>query len=226
MAGLRYTYRRMTTTRVVYFNGLGSGRPRRLERLAMRVALRYLGRHGISVRHMPVDWYAKEPFPDLLERMSELVQAELAEYGRVTLCGVSAGGSLAVDVYSRLHSADASVIVLCGPLRLATLAWWDSRTLRRIAFRDESHASQSFFDSVWYCSTVAIPALTDEDKRRIVTVQQWADDVVPRPTMGIPGVRVVRVPGVGHTFGIAVGVLCLPAIIKAFQRTSESSAGL
>jgi len=184
----------------------------------MGVVLRYLSRRGISVRHVPVDWYAKEPFPDLLTRMTAIVQEELDEYGNVTLCGVSAGGSLAVNVFSGLRHANLTAAVLCGPLRVAKLPWWDRRTLERIAFRDPSRPSQSFFDSVTYCGTAAIPALTDGDKRRLVTVQQWVDDVVPRPTMGIPGVRVVHVPGIGHTFGIVVGILCLPAIIKAFPK--------
>ena len=184
----------------------------------MGVALRYLARRGISVRHVPVDWYAKEPFPDLLTRMTAVVQEELNEHGNVTLCGVSAGGSLAVNVCGKLHSTNLTAAVLCGPLRVAKLPRWDRRTLERIAFRDPNRPSQSFFDSVTYCGTAAIPALTDEDRHRLVTVQQWADDVVPRPTMGIPGVRVVRVPGVGHTFGIAVGVLYLPAIIKALPK--------
>src|SRR5690348_16559570 len=208
----------MTTTRVVYFNGLGNGKPRQLERLAIRVAVHYLARHGISVRHVPVDWYAKELFPDLLTRMTAVVQEELNEHGNVTLCGVSAGGSMAVNVFSKLHDENLTAIVLCGPLRVAKLPRWDRRTLGRIAFHDPSRPSQSFFDSVTYCGATTLPALTQEDKRRIVTVQQWADDVVPRPTMGIPGVRVVHVPGVGHTFGIAVGLLYLPGIIRGLSK--------
>ena len=209
----------MAMTRVLYFNGLGSGRPRRAESLAMKLLLRYLNRHGLLVRHVSVNWYAAEPFPQLLERMALVVREELAVHGSVTLCGVSAGGSLAVNVSSKLRNEKLSVVVLCGPLRVAKLAWWDKRTLQRLAFRNPAHASQSFFDSVTYCSAAAIPGLTPQDKRRMVTVQQWADNVVPRPTMGIPGVRVVRVPGIGHALGIMLGVLRLPAIIETLPHT-------
>lgn len=202
--------------RVIYFNGLGNGQPRRAERLAMKTALWYVARHGLSVRHVAVDWYATEPFPKLLERMSSIVQEELAEYGSVILCGVSAGGSLAVNVFGTLHAENLSVVVLCGPLRVAKLSWWDNRTLEHIAFRNSSRPSQSLFDSVTRCSTETIPALTPREKHRIITIQQWIDNVVPRPTMGIPGVRVVTVPGIGHTFGVGVGVLYLPWVIKKF----------
>ena len=199
--------------RILYFNGMGSGKPRRAERLAMKVAERYLLRHDITFRHLPVNWYAMESFPALLERNVKLVEDELAEYGNVTLCGVSAGGSLAVNVLSKLHDRNLQVLVLCGPLNVAKLAWWDKRTLEGIAFRDPKRPSQIFFDSVTYCSNTGIPALTEHDKRRIITIQQWADTAVPRSTMGIPNVRIFEVPGVGHTLGIGIGVLYLPKVL-------------
>jgi len=203
--------------RVLYFNGLGTGKPRRPEKLAMRVFFRYLGRHGISVRHIPVDWYAKEPFSELLDHMIAAVRDELATHAEVVLCGVSAGGSLAVNVQAGLRNKKLSVVVLCGPLRIAQLSWWDRRTLERIAFRDPNRPSQCFFDSVTYCDTTAIPTLNHDEKRRIVTVQQWSDTVVPRQTMGIPGVKVFRVPGMGHTLGIGIGILYLPTIIRVLR---------
>lgn len=200
--------------RILYFNGMGNGKPRRAESLAMKLAGHYLLRHGISFRHIPVDWYASEPFPKLLDRTAAIVKEEQALHGDIILCGISAGGSLAVDVFSQLHAQKLSAMVLCGPLKVVKLAWWDKRTLESIAFRDPKRPSQLFYDSVKYCGAIAIPSLTQEDKHHMITVQQWADTVVPRPTMGIHGVRTFQVPGIGHTLGIGVGVLYLPAILK------------
>jgi hypothetical protein len=180
----------------------------------MKLAERYLLRHDISFRHISINWYACEPFPKLLDRTIAIVKEEQALHGDVILCGISAGGSLAVNVFSKLHTRKLSAIVLCGPLKVAKLAWWDKRTLEGIAFRDPKRPSQPFYDSVMYCGSTAIPALTQEDKHHMITVQQWADTVVPRPTMGIPEVRTFQVPGVGHTLGIGIGVLYLPAILK------------
>lgn len=197
---------------------MGNGQPRQVERLAMKIAERYLLRHGISFRHVPINWYAEEPFLKLLERTVAIVTEEQVEYGRVVLCGISAGGSLAVSVFSRLHSKNLSAVVLCSPLKVAKLARWDKRTLESIAFRDPNRPSQIFFDSVTYCGSTALPALTQDDKRHIVTVQQWMDTVVPRPTMGISGVRTFQVPGIGHAFGIGVSVLYLPKILRILEK--------
>lgn len=206
-------------TRVIYFNGLGNGKPRRAEKTAFNIALWYLARHGVDVRHVPVDWYKEEPFQKLLERMVSVVRDELAEYGSITLCGVSAGGSLAVNVLGKLRDDNLSVIVLCGPVRLVKKE--DGLTLKRLALRDTARPSQSLINSVTYCSTTTIPALTLNAKRHIITVRQLADGVVPRRTTEIPGVKITVVPGVGHMFGILVGILYIPNYIKKLSAISS-----
>jgi hypothetical protein len=80
-----------------------------------------------------------------------------------------------------------------------------------------SQPSQLFFDSVTHCGEITIPKLTKQDKERLIIVQQWADFVVPRPTMSIDDVRIHHVPALGHGWGIAMGVRRLPEIIKFFS---------
>jgi len=201
---------RNDTLHVFYFNGLGSGKTRHREQLAFR----YLAKHGIEVTHAPIDWRSDEPFPVLFERMTKLTQQELKKHGKLILVGSSAGGSLAINILGRLHDKNISAITLCSRLRLADLPWWDRRSLKRKAYLGTPLASQSFFDSVTYCSKTTIPKLTKQDKAQIVIVQQWADFVVPRQTMSIEGVQTYGVPALGHGWGIATGVRRLPEVVK------------
>jgi hypothetical protein len=99
-------------------------------------------------------------------------------------------------------------------LHEAPLPWWDRRNLTRMAHIGTSQPSQTFFDSVTYCGEVTVPKLTKQDKERLIIVQQWADFVVPRPTISIDGVRIYRVPALGHGWGIAMGVQRLPEIVE------------
>jgi len=200
------------TAYVLYFNGLGYGKTRRRERLAMR----YLAKRGIMVTHAPVDWYAGESFEDLFARMVELTRAQLREHGELVLVGSSAGGSLAVNIIGELHSSRLSAVTLCSRLHETPLAWWDRRNLPRMAHIGGKRSAQAFYDSVIYCGEVTIPKLTAGDKKSIITAQQWADFVVPRGTMNIDGMRVYKVPGLGHGWGIAVAARCLPRIIAAW----------
>ena len=197
---------------VLYFNGLGHGKTRRRERLAMR----YLAKRGIMVTHAPIDWYAGESFEDLLPRMVALTRAQLKEHGKLVLVGSSAGGSLAVNILGELHDPRLYAVTLCSRLHEAPLAWWDWRNLTRMARIGGKQSAPAFYDSVIYCGDITMPKLTAKDKRRIVTTRQWADFVVPRRTTSIPGVRMYRVPGLGHGWGIAMAARRLPRIIAAW----------
>lgn len=197
-------------THVLYFNGLGLGKTRKRELLAMR----YLAKHGIEVTHASVDWYAGESFTDLLDHMVALTKEQVKEHGEIILVGSSAGGSLAINVLGKLHDPSISVVTLCSRLNEMPLKRWDKRSLSLMAHLGTKQPSQAFFDSVSYCTKSTIPKLTDEDKERIITAQQWADFVVPRPTMTIPGVQTYKVPGLGHGWGIAMATRRLPASVR------------
>lgn len=195
---------------LLYFNGLGSGSTRWREKLAMR----YLLKQGIEVRHIQVNWYANEPFGTILDRVTLLVKKDLEKHGKVVLVGSSAGGSLVVNILGRIPDKNLSAVTLCSRLSLANLPWWDRRSLERMAYLGRSKESKLFFDSVTYCSHITIPKLTKTDKRRLLIIQQWMDDVVPRVTMSIKGVRVHKVPGFGHGWGIAMAVRQLPRLLS------------
>lgn len=200
-------------TLVLYFNGLGDGSTRFRE----RVAIHYLARRGVQVAHVPINWRSGETFPGLLERMLERTKQELLAHDSVVLVGSSAGGSLALNIFGALHEERVYAVTLCSRVCLALLPRWDKRSLEKMAYIGKSNESRNFFDSVTYCSHTTIPGLTSTDRQRIVTVQQWADFVVPRPTMSVPGVHIYRVPGVGHGMGIMVGALRLPSILRQFS---------
>lgn len=205
----------------LYLNGLGTGKSRVFERLAAQHA----ARHGLSVTHVPINWFSGESFEAMLERVTELTRQKLAQQTQLIILGVSAGGSLAVNVLGRLQDPNLSVITVCSRLQLARLPWWDIRslelmTLQRRTLLGRSKSSRSFFDSVTYCNNTTIPSLTPSDKKRILTVEQWMDNIVPKPTMTIPGVKVYHLPVIGHGMGIGLAWWQLPKIVQEF-RTSQ-----
>jgi acetyl esterase/lipase len=190
---------------VLYFNGLGQGRTRKREKMAIN----YLAKRGIEVTHVPVKWYIAS-FDDVLDSTLKLTKEGLKEHGTVVLVGSSAGGSLVVNIMSKLHNPNLYGVTLCSRLQEKPLPWWDKRDLARMSHLDTNQSSQAFFDSVTYCGEQAIPKLTDIDKEHLILVQQWADFVVPRPTMSISGAQIYRVHALGHGWGIAMGVRRLP----------------
>lgn len=193
----------------LYFNGLGIGKTRKRERFAMH----YLAKRGIQVEHISIDWHSGESFDKLLARLVRMTKAKLKEHGEIVLIGSSAGGSLALNIFKQVDSKDLSVVILCSRLHDAKLASWDGRTLEKMAYIDTPKASQLFVDSVTYCTNKTVPSLTKANKQRITIVRQLADDVVPKRTMEIEGVKIHKVLALGHGWGIAEGVRQLPHML-------------
>lgn len=200
-----------STVHVLYFNGLGSGKTRNREQWAMH----HLAKHGIKVTHIPINWRSDESFEKLFNRTTRLVQEGLHEHGKLILVGASAGGSLALNILGRLQDKNLSIITLCSRLKESPLTWWDKRTLKHLAHIGvPGRESQSFFDSVMYCTNRTIPKLRKQDKKRIIIAEQWADEIVPRITMGIDGVRTRTLPIIGHGPGIMLGMIRLRHIVQ------------
>jgi len=195
----------------LFFNGLTDGSTRKREKLAIH----YLARRGIAVEHVPINWRSDELFTDMLARLTKLTDQKLKEHNRLLIIGSSAGGSLAINVFKQIENENLYAITLCSRLHNAELAWWDWRTMQRMAHIGTPQASQQFVDSVAYCTNVTIPTLTDEDKQRLTIVQQLADMVVPRPTMSISGVAIHKVFAIGHGWGIAAATRQLPEIVDS-----------
>lgn len=193
----------------LYFNGLGTGQTRWFERFVIR----YLGKRGIAVEHVSINWYAHESLAALLTRTTKLVEERLEAHGQVLLIGSSAGGSLAVNLLGQVKNDNLKAVTLCSRLRVVKLPFWDGRSLTRMAGLNHGRPSRLFFDAVTYCTSITVPELTSAEKSRITIIKQLADDMVPRRTMYIPGVRVRMVPIIGHGLGILLGALRLPKIL-------------
>lgn len=194
----------------LYFNGLNQGTISSAENRALHNA----AQDSIIVKHVPINWLSGEPSSELMDRITKVCEDELKQYGKVLLIGASAGGSLAVNIFGRLHEADVNVVTVCSRLREVALPWWDVRSLDRMAHMGTSRQSQSFFDSVLFCSEHTLPSLTPEDTTKIVTVKQWADEIVPRSTMNVANLKSFIVPGFGHHHGIISGIKHLKTIVE------------
>ncbi len=202
----------------LFFNGLGNGKTRRRE----QIAVRYLARRGIQVEHVQIDWHSDESFTSLLKRVTKITEQKLQEHGKLVLIGSSAGGSLAINVLGMIRNKNLRAVTLCSRLHLAKLPRWDHRTLKRMAYIGKPKQSQQFYESVTYCTETTIPKLTTADKQRITIIQQEADAVVPRATMGIDGVPTYKVPAFGHGWGIALAVRRLPKILQGKGRNRQT----
>ncbi|HEX8762960.1 MAG TPA: alpha/beta hydrolase fold domain-containing protein [Candidatus Saccharimonadales bacterium] len=198
---------------VLFLNGLTNGKTRRREQLAFG----YLARRGINVTHHGVDWFSGDSFETLRHDATEAARELLQQKGRLAIVGSSAGGSMAMDVFSELQDENVRVISLCGRLHPGDYDPASKLSLESAAHLGTPQASQSFYDSVTYCDQIAIPAVKDENLHKITVIKQLTDLVVPRETMDIAGVKPIVVPGFGHGMGIALATMKLAEILTRHE---------
>lgn len=199
--------------KILYLNGLNNGTINPLEKRSIAS----LAGTGLEVEHVPVNWLSDEPFDAFLERFTGITRNSLLKHGCVALVGASAGGSLALNIFGHLANSDLYAITLCSRLHEPSLPWWEPRTPQRMSHIGKRKEARNFYSSVQFCEQVTLPKLTDTEKQRIITIKQWADEVVPRPTMNVEGLREYRVPALGHVLGIAIGIRHLPEIIEGMN---------
>ena len=200
----------------VYFNGL----ERTSVGVPEKLFARYMKLRGVDLFHAEVDWHNLN-FTDIFAEATDYTRDVLQDVGRLTIIGASAGGSLGVNVFSRIRKedqkTDVSLISLSGRLRIG-----DRQHLEETAlYRPGKQPSRAFIDSVVRCDEVATIQLTPDDKRRMLTVLPMTDGVVPPDTMTVDGVEQKTVPMVGHVPGIALGALVTPGLINNLHSNQE-----
>ena len=186
----------------IYFNGLGDGRINKFQKRALMSQKR----HGIEIKHIPINWHSGLSFDELLYDTVRKVKQELKEHNNLILIGASAGGSLALNVYSGLINENIKVITICARINENNLPSWDLRTLSRMAHIGTRRQSKSFYGSVMYCTNIVIPSLTIKSKCNIVNFYGLADEVVPIDTMKIDGIKSYGIKTIGHFWGINTGI--------------------
>lgn len=200
---------------VLYLNGLNTGTTSILEKLA----LLSLAKRNILVQHLPINWYSGESLDDLETIIVNETNNILREHDAVVIVGASAGGSLAINAFAHLYNENVSVIAICSRLHETRLPWWDLRELTTMAHLKSQRPSKSFYDSVIRCSNEVLPNLHNINMQRIISVNQYFDEIVPKRTTRYKGLTQFTLHCVGHHFGIVSGIRTIPAVYDMYLKT-------
>jgi len=177
-------------------------------------AIKELRQKGYNTRHVPINWQSGHSFETLLLQSLDAIRTAQAKHKDILLVGASAGGTLVVNLMAQLQDTNVAAVSICGRHIDRNRAKWDPRTLKRMTFINERRASQSFYDAVINCQDSAIPSLTTDSKQRLLCIQPFLDEVVPRRTMHIEGVPMHTLPRAGHHRAIVASLRKLPDILS------------
>ncbi len=113
----------------------------------------------------------------------------LAKRGKVTLVGVSAGGSLVMNAFAKRKEKVHRVINVSGRLRMGGFP--------SIAFALSARNHPAFVESVEKAEKV-LPTLSQKNKEKIMTISPIFDGVVPLSAIPVDGAYNLKIPLISH----------------------------
>ncbi|MDB5161365.1 MAG: hypothetical protein JWO96_745 [Candidatus Saccharibacteria bacterium] len=169
---------------IIYLPGLGD-HDSRLKN-GQKALLKKWEKAGVTTHFQPINWADGELFEPKLQRVNTLIDELASKSHRISLVGVSAGASAAVNVYTQRKSEISGIVYICGKL-MGSINIDPKYYRRNPAFRGSLSQAQ-----------INIKKLTREDKEQMLSLHPFFDEVVAIEDTKVPGVITKTIPFFFH----------------------------
>ncbi|MBI2588883.1 hypothetical protein HYW35_01585 [Candidatus Saccharibacteria bacterium] len=193
---------------VIYLPGIGDHRPWGQDKIIKLWRI-----FGVRAQFHIIGWADGEAFEPKLERIGALVDKLAAGGNQVSLVGVSAGASAALNTYMIRKDKIAGVVYVCGKIR----------NLRGVNL--SYYIKNPAFKQSLIMSDANVAKLQSADKHKMLDIRAQFDNIVfSRPTI-VPGIRIKKMPIFGHIPGILMAITLYSPVISYFlkKRAKEAS---
>lgn len=187
---------------VIYIPGIGDSRPWAQDKILRLWKLWNIGAH-----YSPVYWDINEPYEDKLAKLTKLVDKLYSQDNLVTIVGVSAGASMAMNVFAAQKAKISRAAFICGKL-LYPETVQGSYFKKHPAFKESVFAADANFKT-----------MSDEDKAKLLTLYPLADNTVPVEAAKLPGVLAKRLLTIGHIPAIYLAITVYSRTIAKFLKS-------
>lgn len=170
-------------------------------------------KYGIIPHVISFGWKGKTAlFTARLENLYDIVQSLLQKGHTVSLLGTSAGGSAAINIYSKFPEI-SYVINVCGRLRKGIDVY--------PSLEQATKHHPIFTESILACeNTIDRLISTDKDK---ILMRPLYDEIVPVSTMTIAGVTNKRIIAVEHVASMFIAMTLYAKSISSFINPCTAS---
>ena len=174
------------THHVIYLPGLGDPRQRE-----QNIIIKIWKVFQINVHYHPLYWTDSKSFEIKLKEIAALIDNLKNSGYTVSLVGVSAGASAALNTFAMRRDAVNAVVCICGKINSPETI--SDKTYQKNPSFKESIASLS--DS--------LGKLDHLDRKKVLSLRPLYDGVVPISDTYIEGATNTRIPSIGHAISIA-----------------------
>lgn len=162
---------------------------------------------GFVPHYFPLGWNKKENFEVKLVRLLAKIEELQKDGGIVSLIGVSAGASAALNAYAKSPEI-AGVVCISGKINHPETVW------------PQTHKANPDFKKSMDGVKNSLDNLNEVELSRIMSIHPLKDSVVPIEDTIIDGAVEKTVPGWGHVSGIFFGVVFGALAIAQFLRAA------
>ena len=197
----------LSKTHYVFFvPGLGG------ETSLFRLAVHSWKRFGFIPIVHDVGWKdGEEKFGPKLEKLLSRIDTIHATGGIISLIGTSAGGSAVLNAFTQRTEKIHRIVNICGRLRAGNSVY---PTLENASLK-----SNSFKESVMMFETNE-PNLTNDERKKIMTIRSLFDETVPTTTISVRGAQNIQIVSVEHNLSIALEMIVYAGKLVEFLRKS------
>ncbi|MEX1995160.1 MAG: hypothetical protein WD887_00070 [Candidatus Saccharimonadales bacterium] len=183
---------------VIYIPGLGDSRS-----YGQNIALNLWRIFGLKPHYFALGWADKQPFAAKLRRLlSEIDRLQNGGH-KVSLVGVSAGASAALNAYSRREDI-AAVVLVVGKIQ-------NPQTIG-----ERTYTINPAFKESMAMVKASLGQLDGRARKKIMSIHPLHDKTVPIADTVIPGAVEKTIPVRGHTFSIFYTVIFGSRFIAKF----------
>lgn len=147
------------------------------------IATYHWKKHGLTPIVETSNWKSAETLQEKIQRYSLLINLLHEKENKIDILGGSAGGSLALLVFHENSDKIEKAVNLNGRLRAGN---YKVRSLE-----NASKNSSSFRESVMTFEKIE-PELSENERKRILTIRALVDEVVPGDTVSVADAKNIR----------------------------------
>lgn len=168
--------------------------------MEMTVATTWWKKEGLEPIVFKPNWEDDEGARPKLTRLLKLVD-EKSRSEKIFILGISAGASLAMNVFLQRPEKIEKMVSLCGRLRMGF-----SKNIITRELQKQTLENKAFAESVMLLEK-NVYKLKGKDKKRILTVSaKFGDELIPIETSQMVGAKNILIPTPEHILSIFLGL--------------------
>lgn len=178
---------------VVIIPGLGDD-----EKLYRSLTSNWEAEHGLTPYIHVMGWRTKgSDFNERLTSLKSSISSLLSDKQKVSVIGISAGASAAMNATADLKSSgqvvNGRVVLVCGRFNFDSHSWHPlNKNLESLpGYKESLERAQP-----------VIEGLSEEDKKNMYIFRSSLDEVIPSSATSLPGVATTVYPIPTHSLGI------------------------